>query len=112
VPPEIVQLREMKVLGEVKTLTMSNSAGEYHLSCNMKARGCETPIPGKNYFLYNNHTYWKLPGAQDYIDLDFIQNWTGVYNHAENVGLVSQDNGPDRRLGIYILDSLDAPKTH
>jgi hypothetical protein len=112
VPPEIVQLQVMKVFGEVKTLTMSNSTGEYHLSCNLKARGCETPIPGKNYFLFNNHTYWKLPGAQAYIDLDFIQNWTVVYTHAENVGLVNQDDTPDRRLGIYMLDSLEVSKTH
>jgi len=102
----------MQIIGQVKTLTMSNSTGEYHLSCNLKADGCETPTPGKNYLLINKNTHWKLPGAEKYIDLAFIQSWTVTYTKTENVGLVPQDHAhAGFWLGLYMLDSVNTPKT-
>ena len=92
-------------------LTMSNSAGEYHLACNTKRRGCETPEPGKNYLLFSKRTRWKYPNAEGYIDLAFIEDWTGTYTQSENVGLAPQDNqAPGFAMGIYILESFNASK--
>ena len=88
---------------------MSNENGEYHLSCNLKAAGCVTPPPGKNYLLFNQNTRWKMPGAKTFINLAFVQDWTVTYNQAENIGLVRQDNTvPGFELGIYMLDSWSA----
>ncbi len=33
-PPEVVRLKGLEMLGDVKALTVSNANGEYHLSCN------------------------------------------------------------------------------
>lgn len=112
VAPDIVQCTGMHIDGTIKNVTMSNSNGDYYLSCNIKAQGCETPVPGKNYLLFNKNTHWKMPGATDYVDLSFIQDWTVTYNQAENVGLVPQDSTTHGALGIYMLDSWNAVPHH
>ena len=110
IPPEVVRCKNMRISQEVKTLTMSNANGEYFLSCNVKAAGCITPEPGKNYLLFNKNTHWKMPGAKTFINLAFVQDWTVTYNNAENIGLVPQDrsdgSGPGA-FGMYMLDSWD-----
>ena len=107
VPPEIVRLRELRVSGDIKTLTVGDATGEYHLSCNRKAAGCVSPTPGKNYLLFKEGTHYRLAGAKSYIDLAFIQGWTVTYEKGENVGLVAEDD-TDRAgvgLGLYALES-------
>ena len=59
VPPETVTLRSVEVVGDGKTLIMGNAAGEYRVSCNTKAMGCETPVHGTSYLLFDKRTYWR-----------------------------------------------------
>ncbi|MGH9611528.1 MAG: hypothetical protein ACRD4P_00460 [Bryobacteraceae bacterium] len=105
VPPEVVRCKNVQIAHGVKTLTMSNTHGDYLLSCSIKAAGCTTPEPAKNYLLFNKNTRWKMPGAQPFITLAFVQNWTVTYNEAENIGLVTEDGAGPSELGMYKLDS-------
>lgn len=104
VPPEIVRVENVKVSGDIKSVIVGNDAGQYQLACNMAAQGCETPLPGRDYYLFNKDTFWKLPGAEDFITLRFIQDWTVNYKNAENIGLVPKDT-ESSHFGIYYLDT-------
>ena len=42
-------------------------------------------------------------GAKEPIPLAWIQNWTGTYKEAENIGLVPEGGGGPRELGVYRL---------
>ena len=105
VPPEIVRSEEVHIRSGVKSLTVGNANGHYSLSCNTNALGCMTPTPGKNYLLFTKTTRWKLPGAKEYLTLEFLQDWTVTYNQAENIGLVPGDEGSPGELGMYWLRS-------
>jgi hypothetical protein len=105
VPPEIVQSRNVHVDGDVKTVTVGNANRHYSLSCNVKAAGCITPEPNKNYLLFNKGTRWKMPGAKDFISLAFVQDWTVKYNEGENIGLVPEQGGSPDELGLFLLDT-------
>jgi hypothetical protein len=106
VPPEVVQLENVQIEGDMRTVYVGNANNHYLLYCNIKATtGCITPEENKNYLLFNANTRWKLPGANTFITLAFIQDWTIKYNQGENIGLVPEDGdrGPDH-LGLYLLD--------
>ena len=84
------------------------------LSCNIKASGCMTPLPGIDYFVFKKDTRWKLaPDATEFMTLQFIQDWTESYTDAENIGLVitkphSGQGGPS--FGVYIFESWTGKK--
>ncbi len=102
VPPE-VQLENLHVEGDMRTVYVGNANNHYLLYCNTKASaGCITPEENKNYLLFNANTRWKKPGAKDFLTLAFIQDWTIKYNQGENIGLVAEDGKGE--LGLFILD--------
>jgi hypothetical protein len=101
IPPEIVRPESVHIDGHVKIITVGNAKRRYTLSCNIKADGCITPEPGKNYLLFNRNTRWKLPNATEFITLTFFQDWLVKYTEGENIGLVSQE--PNGDLGIFLL---------
>ena len=103
VPPEVVQLENVQVEGDMKTVYVGNANHHYLLYCNIKATGgCITPEENKNYLLFNKDTRWKMPGAKDFLTLAFIQDWTVKYNKGENIGLVPEDAKGD--MGLFLLD--------
>ena len=104
VPPEVVQLENVQVDGDMKSVYVGNSTNHYFLYCSIKAAGCITPQENKNYLLFNKDTNWKMPGAKTFINLAFVQDWTVKYNEGENIGLVPEGGGSPDQLGIFILD--------
>src|SRR5665213_587484 len=73
--PEVVRSKNVHIANGLKIVTVGNANGEYLLSCNIQApSGCITPIPGKNYQLFNKNTRFKRPGAKDFITLAFVQD--------------------------------------
>ena len=103
VAPEVVQLENLQVEGDMRTVYVGNANNHYLLYCNIKApAGCITPEENKNYLLFNANTRWKMPGAKDFLTLAFIQDWTIKYNQGENIGLVPEDGKGD--MGLFILD--------
>ena len=110
--PEIVRIEKVTVQPSTKLIIVGNDLGHYRLSCNIKAEGCITPEPGRDYYLFNKQTRWKMPGATDVIGLPFVQDWTVKYNKAENIGLVRVDaGGGPGALGLYMLESWDKGTT-
>src|SRR5215469_10237882 len=72
--PEIVHSKQVRIVGDLKTVTVGNANGDYSLFCNTKAANCLTPVPAKDYYVFNSNTKWKMPGAKDYITLKWIQD--------------------------------------
>ena len=106
IPPEVVRSEEVHIGNGEKLLTVGNANGHYLLSCATKADGCITPAPNKNYLLFTKTTHWKMPGAQDFMNLKFLQDWTVTYKEAENIGLVPEvGSGQPDELGMYRLRS-------
>lgn len=104
IPPEVVRSENVRVEGDVKTVTVGNANRHYLLFCNIKVAGCITPEPNKNYLLFDKNTRWKMPGAKDFITLEFMQGWTVKYNEGENIGLVPEQGGDPDQLGVFLLD--------
>jgi len=102
VPPEIVRLEKVQVEDELKNVRVGNSKRSYLLYCNVKADGCMTPEPDKNYLLFDKNTRWKMPGATNFLTLAFMQDWKVKYNQGENIGLIPEKNDGD--FGVFILD--------
>jgi hypothetical protein len=90
VPPEIVRLEKVQVEDELKNVRVGNSKRSYLLYCNVKADGCMTPEPDKNYLLFDKNTRWKMPGATNFLTLAFMQDWKVKYNQGENIGLIPE----------------------
>jgi hypothetical protein len=111
-PPEIVRLENVRLEEGAKTIIVGNDNGRYVLSCNIKASGCLTPLPGIDYFVFTKDTRWKVrPGATESMTLQFIQDWTESYTDTENIGLVpTKEPGQGRSLGVYIFESWTANK--
>jgi hypothetical protein len=105
IPPEVVQFENAHVDDDVKTVAVGNAKRHYSLFCNVKAAGCITPEPNKNYLLFNKDTRWKMPGAKDFITLAFVQDWTVTYKTGENIGLVPEQGGGSNQLGMFLLDT-------
>ena len=104
--PEIVRSKEVSIGGSgVKTVIVGNANGDYDLFCNTKADNCLTPIPAKDYYVFNEHTKWKMPGAKDYITLKWVQDWTVKYDQAENIALFPVEGGAPEDIGVYGLSS-------
>jgi len=77
VRPEVVRFENVRINGEVKTVTVGNPQHHYSLFCNVKASGCITTDREKNYLLFDAKTRWKMPGAKHFLTLAFVQDWTG-----------------------------------
>jgi Caspase domain len=104
VPPEIVHAEDEWTDNDIKTVMAGNDSRHYLLFCNINSAGCVTPEPSKNYLLFNKNTRWKMPGATDFITLQFVQDWTVTYKQGENIGLVPEQGGGPKELGIYVLE--------
>jgi hypothetical protein len=102
VPPEVVRFENVRVNGDMKIVTVGNAKRHYSLYCNVNTDGCITPKADKNYLLLDKNTRWKMPGATDFLTLEFVQDWTVKYNEGENIGLVPEDTNGD--LGMFLLD--------
>jgi len=102
VRPEVVQLENVLVEGEMRTVYVGNANNHYLIYCNTKAEGCFEPEENKNYFLFTESTRWKLPVATEFLTLAFMQEFFTKYNQGENVALVPEDNKGER--GVFIRD--------
>jgi hypothetical protein len=102
VRPEVVQLENVFVENEMRTVYVGNANNHYLIYCNTKADGCFEPEENKNYFLFTESTRWKLPGATEFLTLAFMQEFFTKYNQGENVALVPEDNKGER--GVFIRD--------
>ena len=108
--PEIVRLESERVYSRsrVKTVIVGNAIGRYTLSCNLKAEGCMSPIPDRDYYVIKSETLWRMPGGARDIDLDTLHDFTTTYFNAENIGLVRVDSGGETgAIGMYTLGSWD-----
>ena len=92
----------------VKIISVGNANGSYVLGCNMKADNCVTPIPGRDYYVFNKNTKWKIPGATKSITLSWIQDWSVKYPNGENIALIPAEGGDPQEMGMYWLDSWSA----
>lgn len=92
----------------VKIVTVGNANGNYTLGCNMKAENCLTPVPGRDYYLFNKNSKWKMPGATKSITLSWIQDWSVKYPNGENIALIPVEGGDPQEMGMYWLDSWTA----
>jgi hypothetical protein len=101
VAPEVVRLENVQIDGDMRTVYVGNNKKHFVLYCNIKADGCFTPKEDKDYWLFDAHTRWKMPGATKAIDLTFLQDWTVKYNTGENIGLISKDADD---MGVFLLD--------
>lgn len=100
-PPEVVRSEEVRIEDGVKLVTVGNSQGHYHLSCNAKLDSCVTPVPGKDYLIFSKTTRWRFLGAKEVATLEFFQDWSVTYNKQDNIALVpDHDHGP---FGMYML---------
>ena len=107
--PEIVHSKQVRIGGgDLKTITVGNANVDYILFCNTKASNCLTPVPARDYYVFNDNTKWKMPGAKDYITLKWIQDWTVRYNQAESIALMPVEGGAPEEIGVYGLSSWRA----
>ena len=102
VRPEVVQLENVFVENEMRTVYVGNANNHYLIYCNTKSDGCFEPEENKNYFLFTESTRWKLPGAKEFLTLALMQEWFAKYNQGENAALVPEDNKGE--LGVFIRD--------
>jgi hypothetical protein len=105
-PPEVVHTQQVRVKNGVKTLTVGNSEGRYHLWCNVRSEGCVTPIPGKDYLVFTKTTLWQFPGAKKVATLEFFQSFSVSYSNQENIALVPADQS-SAAFGVYALNSWE-----
>jgi hypothetical protein len=101
VEPEVVQIDEVRVRGDVKTIKMENALGHYLLSCNVDQKSCITPEPSTDYWVYKKDTRWLIPGASTVSTLQFFQDWSGTYP-GENIALFPKAGKGE--FGMYWLD--------
>jgi hypothetical protein len=115
IPPESVLAQEVRIVNDVKTVTVANAQGRYFLSCNRTLDSCMTPTPGRDYLLFSKATRWGPTGKTT---LAFLQDYTVTYNNEENIGLVPSDGdkgtAPDGswhpEIGMYWLVSWSRNK--
>ncbi|MCU1304933.1 MAG: hypothetical protein JWQ87_5217 [Candidatus Sulfotelmatobacter sp.] len=107
--PEIVRAEQVQTDNHgVKTITVGNANGEYVLSCNMKADNCMTPMPEKDYYVFNKKTKWKFSGSTGYVTLAWLQGWSVSYPNGENIALIPSAGGASDEVGMYWLNSWSA----
>jgi len=58
-PPEVVRVENVRLEEGAKIIIVGNDNGRYVLSCNIKANGCMTPVPGIDYFVFK-----KIPAGK------------------------------------------------
>jgi len=106
VPPEVVQFENSFMDHDTRIVIVGNEKGSYQLYCEPKAASCIAPKEGMNYLLFDKNTYWKMPGATGFITLEFLQDWTIVYNNneTENFGLIPEKGAAaPNEIGMYVL---------
>jgi hypothetical protein len=117
--PEVVQLKKVEEINGEKHVTVGNDAGQYVLVCEEAANNeeesmipsCLTPRPQVDYLLFKSDTKWQITGAQNAIDLKFMEDWSVHYKDAENVGLKSALKSSEA-FGVYTLLSWTAKKSN
>ncbi len=97
-PQRQPESEEVRIENGLKTLTVGNSHGHYHLWCNIKANACVTPMPGKDYLVFSKTTRWRFGASKEVATLKFFQDFSVIYNNQENIALVPADDGP---FGTY-----------
>jgi hypothetical protein len=105
VPPELVHVEKQSTNNESRYVTVGNDKDHYWLFCKTTSEGCIQLQPGKNYYLFNSRTRWKLPRAKEFMTLSFIQYWTSKYK-GESIGLVPEDRNGG--MGMFVLDTFGA----
>jgi hypothetical protein len=105
VPPEVVRVDKVMVENGVKKVTVSNTSGTYVIACNASTEddSCVTPEPNTDYELYTSGTKWKYPGAEKYVSLKFLQDYSSSYPNKENIGLITTRG--ETHIGMYWLES-------
>jgi hypothetical protein len=112
--PEVVQLKKIEDSGGTKHITVGNIAGDYVLVCNLDAnkeygvKSCFSPRPQQEYLLFRRNTKWLKKGAEQPMNLQFMQDFSVTYNNAENVGLLPARNSNDEYFGVYWVLSWTA----
>jgi hypothetical protein len=101
--PKWFDTRDVRVDGDMKIVRVGNAQAHYMLTCGIKAEGCITPERSKDYFLIDQNTHWKMPGAKDFLTLAFLQDLVGKYNSttSEHIGLISTEAAG---IGIFLFD--------
>ena len=74
----------------------------------MKADNCLTPAPGKDYYVFDKNSKWRMPGATKSMTLSWIQDWSVKYPNGENIALIPAGGGAPQEMGMYWLDSWSA----
>jgi hypothetical protein len=105
VQPEVVQVENVLVDAEMRTVYVGNANNQYLIYCNTEAKGCFTPEENKNYLLITESTRWKMPGATEFLTLAFLQGFFVKYNRGENVALVPEDSNGEE--GVFVRDPAD-----
>lgn len=107
VPPEIVQLENVQVDGDRKTIYVGDTQNHYVLYCYAKDSlgSCITPNEGKDYYLVTKDTHWKTPDAKKYLTLSILQDFTGSYKKGENVALLEKNADPNdhNNVGMFLI---------
>jgi hypothetical protein len=112
--PEVVQPKSVQTVDRTLRVTVGNTAGDYVLVCNLDAntevgpKSCSAPNPQRNYLLFRGNTKWLVKGAQDPIDLQFMQNYSVRYNDAENIGLLPAKASKEEYFRVFWLLSWTA----
>jgi hypothetical protein len=111
--PELVRSKKVSIEGSgVKTVTVGNANGDYNLFCNTKASNCLTPVPARDYYVFNDNTKWKMPGAKDYITLKWIQDRAVKYNQSESIALFPVEGGAPEEMGRVRFIVLASSRTN
>jgi hypothetical protein len=114
--PEVVQLRKIEAIGQLKHVTVGNVAGDYILVCNLAAnkdhavKSCLSPRPQTDYLLFKEKTQWTKKGAKDPISLSFMEDFSVSYNDSENIGLLPAKDFSSEAFGVYRLLSWTAAR--
>ena len=112
--PEVVRLTKVDTVDGKMRVTVGNVAGDYVLSCSLDAnkdhgpRSCVAPSPQRDYLLFRKNAKWLINGAEEPMNLNFMQNWSVTYNSGENIGLLPAKKADEQAFGVYVLVSWTA----
>lgn len=116
--PEVVRLKKIETIDTEKHITIGNVAGEYVLACDEEVNkeetgihSCLSPRPQLDYLLFREQTKWLIKGAEEPINLKFMQGFSVKYNRGENVGLMPARKSDTEQFGVYWLLSWTEKRT-
>ena len=107
--PEVVQLENVETVQGTLHVTVGNALGDYVLVCNFASnpevgiQSCLAPQPQRDYLLFRKNTKWLMKGAEQPIDLKFMQDWSVSYNDAENIGLLPAKKSQAEQFRMFWL---------